>query len=96
MTASVQAPKHRAQRFKLRFPIRYRMSGMPDWKNGMTIDISRTGILFKADERIPEESVLDMRIRMPLKATLACKASIVRTEDPVFAARINRIRLSHG
>ena len=96
MTASLQAPKHRAQRFKLRFPVRYRMIGMADWKNGTTINISRTGILFKADERIPEQSVFDMRVRMPLKATMACKASIVRTEDPLFAARINRIHLSHG
>jgi hypothetical protein len=96
MTASVQAPKHRAQRFRLQFPVRYRMMGMSDWKSGTTINISRTGILFKADERIPEESVLDIRICMPLKATLACQASIVRAEDPLFAVHIDHIRLSHG
>jgi hypothetical protein len=95
MTASLQAPRPRAQRFQLRFPLSYRKIGMPDWKNGTTINISRTGILFEAGEDIPQDSVLDVRVCMPLKATLTCEASIVRTEGLVFGARMKHFRISH-
>jgi hypothetical protein len=96
MAPSVQTRKHRAQRFPLRFPIRYRNIGMPDWKKGMTINISRTGILFRAEDRISEDCMLDIRIRMPWKATLACQADITRAKNLEYAVRIHRIALSHG
>ena len=86
---------HRAQRFPLHIPIQFRKSGMPYWQHGKTVNISRTGILFHADEKIPEESVLDMQITFPLKLTLSCQGSIVRTQEPLFAVRIHRYHLLH-
>ena len=69
---------------------------MQHWQDGRTINISRTGILFQADERIPADAVLDIRISFPLKAMLSCQGSIVRTEEPMFAVRIHRYRMFHS
>jgi hypothetical protein len=96
MAPSMQTRKYRAQRFPLRFPIRYRNIDMPDWEKGTTINISRTGILFRAENRISEDSMLDIRIRMPWKATLVCQADITRANNLEYAVRIHRIALSHG
>ncbi len=96
MASSIKALVPRAQRFPLRFPLHFRKSGMQYWQDGRTINISRTGILFQADERIPAESVLDIRVDFPMMAMLACQGSIVRTEEPRFAVRIHRYRMLHG
>ncbi len=66
---------------------------MRHWQDGKTINISRTGILFHADEKIPTDSILDIRIDFPLKAMLSCQGSIVRAEEPAFAVRIHRYRM---
>ncbi len=95
MVLAAQVHVNRAQRFPLHIPIQFRKSGMPFWQHGKTVNISRTGILFHADERIPPESVLDMRINFPLKLTLSCQGSIVRAQEPLFAVRIHRYRLLH-
>jgi hypothetical protein len=95
MAPSAETITPRAQRFPLDFPLHYRKSGVQYWQDGRTINMSRTGILFYADERIPSESVLDIRINFPLKATLVCQGSIVRTEESMFAVRIHRYHLLH-
>ncbi len=96
MVSSTQAWIPRAQRFPLKLPFHFRKGGMQHWQDGRTINISRTGILFQADERIPADSVLEMRIDFPLSAKVSCQGSIVRTEEPMFAVRIHRYRMLHG
>jgi hypothetical protein len=95
MALDTKVHANRAPRFPLHVPLRYRKSGMPYWQYGKAVNISRTGILFYADEIIPEESVLDMRISFPLKLTLSCQGSIVRAQEPMLAVRIQRYRLLH-
>ena len=96
MVPSAETQIPRAPRFPLNFPLHYRKSGVQYWQDGRTINMSRTGILFRADEKIPAEAVLDIRINFPLKATLVCQGSIVRTERSKFAVRIHRYHLLHG
>ncbi len=96
MAQSTQTPIPRAQRFPLQLPLHYRKRGMQHWQDGKTINISRTGILFQADEKIPEDSILDIRISFPLKAMLSCQGSIVRVDEPAFAVRIHRYRMLRG
>jgi len=86
----------RAQRFALHFPLRYRRSAVQDWQDAKTVNISRTGILFRAQEAIPADSTLEIQIRFPLKITLSCRGSLVRSDRMNFAVRIHRYRLRQG
>jgi hypothetical protein len=95
MAITEQVPVERAQRFPLHLSLRYRKNGVSHWMDGKTINISRTGILFQADERLPVRSVLEISIQFPLKATLACRASVVRTEDLDCAVQIHNFSLTH-
>ena len=82
----------RAQRFPIHIPLLYRMSGMPDWQDGRTVNISRTGILIRADETPRPESTLEIRLKFPLNVTVSCHGSAVRSEESAFAVRIHRYR----
>ena len=42
----------RAQRFNLHLPLKYRQLGEQDWREGTTENISRSGMLFEAEEVI--------------------------------------------
>lgn len=77
----------------MHIPLQYRESGVPDWHDARTVNISRTGILVRADEEIQPESKLDIRLHFPLKVTISCQGSIVRSEEKGFAVRIHRYRL---
>jgi hypothetical protein len=83
----------RAQRFPMHIPLHYRLSGMPDWRDARTINISRTGILIHGDETLQPDTKLDIRLDFPFKATISCQGSIVRSEEQAFAVRIHRYRL---
>jgi hypothetical protein len=94
MVATMEAPVYRARRFPLHFPVYYRKSGTPDWQDGETINISRTGILFQAGECVPANSLLDIEVRLPAHVILSCQGSIVRTEESMLAVQIHRYSLS--
>ena len=49
MESNVQLHVSR-QRFPMHIPLHYRESGMPDWLDARTVNISRTGILIQSDE----------------------------------------------
>ena len=66
---------------------------MLDWHDGRTVNISRTGILIQSEELLPPDSTLDIRLEFPLKVTISCQGSVVRSEEPAFAVRIHRYRL---
>ena len=94
------AKTNRAPRFPLKVPIHYRKSGMLNWRDGSTLNISRTGVLFQADENLPADMKLEIRISLPQQTTLACQGTVVRTEPAVttdtlkgLAARISHCRI---
>jgi hypothetical protein len=52
------------------------------------MNISRTGILFKAKEKLLHDSMLDIQVRFPLQKILHCQGTIVRSQKSAYAVRI--------
>ena len=99
----------RAQRFKLNLPLRYRIAGQPAWHKGTTQNISRSGMLFDAEEFLKPNDKLEINLVLPaeiggLSATeVFCKGEIVRASDspsdqasPAIAAKILQYHFHHG
>jgi hypothetical protein len=87
---------NRAQRFPLRVPMQYRKDRVSGWQQARTINISRTGILFEAEEKMPADSVLDIRVDLPSKGMMSCLGTVVRIEESACAVRIYRCNLTHS
>ena len=98
MTEAAQI--NRATRFPLKVPIQYRKSGMMNWHDGSTLNISRTGVLFHTDENLPSDVRLEIRISLPQETIMICQGTVVRAEPSVttdtlkgLAARISHCRI---
>jgi len=102
-------PPSRAQRFQLHLPLRYRRLGENDWHDGTTENISRSGILFTAEESLQPSAMLEINLVLPaeiagLSATeVVCRGEVVRTVEhngetvsPALAARILQYHFQHG
>jgi two-component system, cell cycle sensor histidine kinase and response regulator CckA len=102
-------PPFRAQRFNLHLPLRYRQLGEPDWRKGTTENISRSGLLFRAEEQLQPNAQLEINLVLPveiagLAATeVVCRGEVVRsvegrgmTVSPALAAKIIQYRFQHG
>ena len=94
------AQQQRAQRFPLKVPIHYRKSGMSNWHDGRTVNISHSGVLFQTDENLQTDLKLEIRISLSPKTTLACQGTIIRIDPALctdektgLAARISHYRL---
>ncbi len=99
----------RAQRFQLHLPLRYRRLGEKSWHDGKTENISRSGMLFQADEALQPSAQLEINLVLPaeiagLSATeVVCRGEVVRTVEPqgehmspALAARILQYHFQHG
>jgi hypothetical protein len=95
----------RAPRFSIEVPFYFRQSGESSWREGMTDNISRSGVLFRTPEMLEESTLLEMHFALPLEvsgqpgALVACRGRIVRTVPadspdalPAMAATISRYR----
>jgi len=104
-----EIPPTRAQRFQLHLPLRYRRLGEKQWHEGTTENISRSGMLFQADEALQPASQLEINLVLPaeiagLSATeVVCRGEVVRTIEPqgkmlspALAARILQYHFQHG
>ena len=104
-----ELPPTRAQRFQLHLPLRYRRLGETTWHEGTTENISRSGLLFQADEVLQPSSQLEINLVLPaeiagLSATeVVCRGEVVRTVEPhgttlspALAARILQYHFQHG
>ena len=91
----------RAQRFKLRLPLKYRPVGEAGWRAGTTENISRSGMLFRAEELVQPHVVIEINLVLPAEiaglsaAEVVCRGEVVRavqaedsTLNPALAARI--------
>ena len=83
----------RAPRFQLNLPIQYRPVGGPEWLEGTTVNISRSGVLFRAaSSKAREERALTVEVPVEIKILLSgspagvgelkCEGRIVRLETP--------------
>jgi CheY-like chemotaxis protein len=99
----------RAQRFKLHLPLKYRQIGEHDWRVGTTENISRSGLLFRAEELIPPNVQLEINLVLPAEiaglsaAEVVCRGEVVRTVEaeapsmsPALAAKILQYHFQHG
>ncbi len=98
----------RAPRFPIETTVRFRESGETHWHEGMTANISRTGVLFRAKRELALQTLLEIRIIFPEEITgempmqVACWGPVVRKESPIpadrrlaLAAMIQRYRFCH-
>ena len=99
----------RAQRFNLHLPLKYRQLGEQNWRKGTTENISRSGMLFQAEEMIPANVQLEINLVLPVEiaglssAEVVCRGEVVRnlkpgesTGVPSLAAKILQYRFQHG
>jgi len=102
-------PPTRAQRFQLHLPLRYRRIGENQWHLGTTENISRSGLLFQADELLQPASQLEINLVLPAEIAglseteVVCRGEVVRTIErqgdtmtPALAARILQYHFQHG
>ena len=109
--AAAQGPSalSRAPRFQLRLPLKYRQLDEDKWHDGQTKDISRSGLLFQAEDLLQPHVILEINLVLPpeiagLSPTeVVCRGEIVRTVQPAgeeltpaLAARILQYHFQHG
>ena len=104
-------PPFRARRFNLHLPLRYRPLGEKSWRPGTTENISRSGMLFQAQEMLYPNAQLEISLVLPaeiagLAATeVICRGEVVRSVEaqkegqgvaPALAAKILQYHFQHG
>ena len=99
----------RATRFDLHLPMKYRLVGESGWREGTTENISRSGMLFQAEEPIAPNAQLEINLVLPAEiaglaaAEVVCRGEVVRTArsegetvSPTLAAKILQYHFQHG
>lgn len=75
----------RAERFAIPISMLYRESGDPHWFEGLTENISRSGVLFRAKRPIVPDISIEILIEIPVEVAgrdaglTKCVARVVRT-----------------
>ena len=78
----------RASRFPLHLSVRYRRVGDPQWHEGKTENISRSGVLFRAEDSVQVDTDIEIRLALPVAAPgsgrpeVSCRGRVVRTISP--------------
>jgi len=106
---SARLSPFRAQRFKLNLPLKYRPVGENAWRLGTTENISRSGVLFRAEEMMPANAQLEINLVLPVEiaglsaAEVVCRGEVVRSVEaespslhPALAAKILQYHFQHG
>jgi two-component system, cell cycle sensor histidine kinase and response regulator CckA len=109
VAAAQQLPLSRAQRFQLQLPLKYRRLGEEKWHEGQTRNISRSGLLFQAEDQLQPNVVLEINLVLPSEIAglspteVVCRGEVVRTVmahgekvAPALAAKILQYRFQHG
>lgn len=99
----------RAQRFQLHLPLRYRRLGEKQWHIGTTENISRSGLLFQADQLLPPSVQVEINLVLPAEIAglseteVVCRGEVVRATEThnsatnaALAARILQYHFQHG
>jgi PAS domain S-box-containing protein len=105
--AAQPLPLSRAQRFQLHLPLKYRRLDENNWHDGETRNISRSGLLFHAEDLLPRSVVLEINLVLPAEIAglspteVVCRGEVVRTVPagetmpPALAARILQYHFQH-
>jgi len=102
-------PPFRARRFNLHLPLRYRIVGEQSWHQGTTENISRSGLLFQAQEELQPNAQLEINLVLPPEIAglapteVVCRGEVVRSVgpqgpevSPSLAAKILQYHFQHG
>ena len=94
-SAALFANVPRAQRFPGAMRVLCRRRGQNDWIEGLTINASRSGILLRTDELLPEGTPIEMlvvfssQVSDRLPRGVRCTGRIVRTDGTAQAATVD-------
>jgi PAS domain S-box-containing protein len=107
--AAQQLPLSRAQRFQLHLPLKYRRLDEENWHDGETRNISRSGLLFQAEDLLQPNVILEINLVLPAEIAglspteVVCRGEVVRTVKsngeqmpPALAAKILQYHFQHG
>ena len=75
----------RAQRFPLHLPLRYRAVGEDTWREGLTDNISRSGVLFRARDLLQVSTPVELTFVISvadLNSEVFCRGQVVRAVPP--------------
>ena len=68
----------RAERYAIPIAILYRSPGELDWQPGLTENISRSGVLFRAERHIEPNTPLEMMLDLPTIVSAPASGSALR------------------
>jgi PAS domain S-box-containing protein len=104
-----EPPLSRAPRFQLHLPLKYRRLDEDKWHDGETRDISRSGLLFRAEDALQPNIQLEINLVLPSEIAglspteVICRGEVVRTIEslgeemsPALAAKILQYHFQHG
>jgi PilZ domain-containing protein len=96
----------RAERYLIEVPLRYRVFGEADWRQGTTANISATGVFFQCERTLDREVGIEINFVLPIGRNqkkgieVTCRGEIVRLESSTemgspsaLAAKILKYRL---
>jgi hypothetical protein len=90
----------RSFRFSIATPIKYRAVREKTWREGTTINISKTGILFQAGEPCAPGTRIEMKFSLPLQSnpetttSIRCRGVVLRCDGTsIIAARMSGPRI---
>ena len=76
--------KARERRLRHVVPVMYRLCDLGDWIPGCSVNVSRSGLLFRGAVEIPEGAQLELMLAMPEEITgewaaeVSCKGTVTR------------------
>jgi hypothetical protein len=96
--STIAGERRGTRRHRLELPMRYMSPGSasPFQGTGVTVDISSTGILFRAEEQMPAGTLLDLQVDWPAtlggvcELELCVRAEVVRSFDSLVAIKMLR------
>jgi PilZ domain-containing protein len=96
----------RSQRFPIRMPLRFRVSGDGEWRQGRTVNVSSAGVFFRCQlsadcgTRVEMNFILPSSLAKDSGLEVACKGEVVRLEQvagaegqPSIAVKFSDYRL---
>ncbi len=90
----------RAKRFPITAPLLFRERGEPEWRRASTINVSRSGVLFRPDGPLPAANrVLDFVLALPLNGEtpaphVRCTGRVVRVASERSAGAAHAVAVS--
>ena len=94
---SVSAWVRRERRLRYRVPVRFRVTGAEEWIEGVSENVSRSGLLFSCGVLLTPGTALELRFQLPreiaeVPTEALCQAAVVRA---AFAAPTRKQKPSY-